>query len=693
MALLEIRGLKTHFKTDDGWLHAVDGVDLSIDRGETVCVVGESGCGKSVTAKTVLKLIDMPPGKIVAGKVLWQGRDLVPLGPQEMQKIRAKEIAIIFQEPMTSLNPVYTVGEQIAESLRLHEGLSRKAALDRAVQMLARVRIPTPQRRINDYPHQFSGGMRQRVMIAIALACNPKLLIADEPTTALDVTIQAQILDLLAELKAELGMAVLLITHAMGVVAEVAQRVVVMYAGQVVEEASAEELFAHPRHPVHAGLDPLDSAHRYRGAAQGAAGGDSGNRAQVDRAGRWLPFRAALQACDARVQRRDTGAARSRARPQSRLHPGGGVGMRPLLEVKNLVKRFPITGGLLQRVVDQVHAVDGVSFDIQAGETLGVVGESGCGKSTTGRCILRLIEPTSGEVWFEGQDVTAMGKIELRAMARHMQIVFQDPFASLNPRMTVGAIVGEALTIHKLAKTEKEYEARIVELLETVGLAADHMRRYPHEFSGGQRQRIGIARALAVSPKLLICDEAVSALDVSIQAQVINLLEDLQAKFNLTYMFIAHDLSVVEHISDRVAVMYLGRIVEIARARDLYTNPLHPYTEALLSAVPIPDPKLKRKRIMLQGDVPSPIHPPSWLPLPYPLPDRAKAAVQYRSSGLEAKRRRIIGWLATCAAEVSRPRPHGCTACTRPAALDQEPAPARRVPKTKCRVRHAMKAL
>ena len=285
--------------------------------------------------------------------------------------------------------------------------------------------------------------------------------------------------------------------------------------------------------------------------------------------------------------------------------------MKPLLEVKNLVKRFPIAGGLLQRVVDQVHAVDGVSFDIQAGETLGVVGESGCGKSTTGRCILRLIEPTSGEVWFEGQDVTAMGKDELRAMARHMQIVFQDPFASLNPRMTVGAIVGEALTIHKLAKTAKDYEARIVELLETVGLAADHMRRYPHEFSGGQRQRIGIARALAVSPKLLICDEAVSALDVSIQAQVINLLEDLQAKFNLTYMFIAHDLSVVEHISDRVAVMYLGRIVEIASARDLYTRPLHPYTEALLSAVPIPDPRLKRKRIMLQGDVPSPIHPPS----------------------------------------------------------------------------------
>ncbi len=283
----------------------------------------------------------------------------------------------------------------------------------------------------------------------------------------------------------------------------------------------------------------------------------------------------------------------------------------PLLRVENLVKNFPISGGLFGRVVDQVHAVDGVSFDLAAGETLGLVGESGCGKSTTGRCILRLIEPTSGEVWFEGKSVTRAGKEELRALARDMQIIFQDPYASLNPRMTVGAIIGEALIIHKLAKTTREYQERIVELLETVGLAADHMRRYPHEFSGGQRQRIGIARALAVSPKLIVCDEAVSALDVSIQAQVINLLEDLQTKFNLTYLFIAHDLSVVEHISDRVAVMYLGRIVEIASARDLYTNPLHPYTEALLSAVPIPDPQIKRKRITLQGDVPSPIKPPS----------------------------------------------------------------------------------
>ncbi len=618
--LLEIRGLKTYFDTDDGTVHAVDGVDLTLDRGETLGVVGESGCGKTVTAMSVLKLIAMPPGRIAEGAILWQGRDLVPLGQSAMRRIRGKEIGIVFQEPMTSLNPVYTIGAQVAEAVREHEGLGRHGAWERAVEMLALVNIPNPQSRAHDYPHQFSGGMRQRVMIAMALSCNPQLLIADEPTTALDVTIQAQILDLLAEMKSRLGMAIMLITHAMGVVAETAQRVVVMYAGKVVEEAPVADLFARPRHPYTQGLirsiPRLDKA-----GAQDPPRGDPRHRAEPRRSAARLPLRAALQLCDGGLHRRGAAIARGRAGAQGGMHPMNDSAQQPpalrhdaasapLLRVRDLVKNFPVKRGLFSGAAEQVHAVDHVSFEIAAGETLGLVGESGCGKSTTGRCILRLTEPSEGEIWFEGRDVTGLTGSALRALCRDMQIIFQDPYASLNPRMTVGAIIGEALIIHRLAPNRRQFEERIVELLETVGLGPDHMRRYPHEFSGGQRQRIGIARALAVSPKLIVCDEPVSALDVSIQAQVINLLEDLQEKFGLTYLFIAHDLSVVEHISTRVAVMYLGRIVETAAASDLYAAPKHPYTQALLSAVPIPDPTAKRQRIRLEGDVPNPIHPP-----------------------------------------------------------------------------------
>ena len=611
--LLEIRGLKTHFQTDDGWLHAVDGVDLTVDRGETLGVVGESGCGKSVTAMSVLKLLPMPPGRIVAGQILWQGRDLVPLADDEMRAIRAKEIAIVFQEPMTSLNPVYTVGEQIAEVIRLHEKLSRRAAMDRAAEMLKLVQIPTPARRVHDYPHQFSGGMRQRVMIAMALACNPKLLIADEPTTALDVTIQAQILDLLGDLKAKFGMAVMLITHAMGVVAETAQRVVVMYAGKVVEEAPVAELFGNPRHPYTQGL--IRSIPRIDLAAtqEGQAGGDPRRGAQADSTSGRLPLRSALQVRPRRLHQRPLRrcapsrqatrwrASSTRRRSNERAAAARG---RPRQALRSARRAAAAPDGDRARS-RRSQLRNGGRRDAGPGRRIGVRQvDDGSLHPAPDRTDL-------GEVWFEGNNITHLDKAAHRRLARDMQIIFQDPYASLNPRMTVAAIIGEALTIHKLAPTRREYEDRIVQLLETVGLSADHMRRYPHEFSGGQRQRIGIARALAVSPKLVVCDEAVSALDVSIQAQVINLLEDLRSQFNLTYLFIAHDLSVVEHISHRVAVMYLGRIVEIASAKSIYTDPKHPYTEALLAAVPIPDPQVKRKRIPLQGDVPSPINPPS----------------------------------------------------------------------------------
>ena len=507
-----------------------------------------------------------------------------------------------------------SIGEQIAESLRRHEGLSKKDALARTIEMLKLVQIPNAEGRVHDYPHQFSGGMRQRVMIAMALACKPKLVIADEPTTALDVTIQAQILDLLQDMKERFGMAVMLITHAMGVVAETAQRVVVMYAGKVVEEADVDSLFESPRHPYTQGPDPLDPAHRPRQRAQDPAGNHRRHRADPDQSRPRLPLRAALPLRLRALLRTGTGSARGSTGPPHGLSPRIDAGSErmsePLLRVTGLKKHFSVKGGLLSREVGRVHAVDGVSFAVNRGETLGLVGESGCGKSTTARCVLRLIEPSEGEIAFDGQDMLGLSGGDLRAMRRNMQIVFQDPFASLNPRMTVGAILGEAFTIHELASSASERDDRVASLLVKVGLKAEHMRRYPHEFSGGQRQRIVIARALAVEPKFIVCDEPVSALDVSIQAQVINLLEDLQAELNLTYLFVAHDLSVVEHISDRVAVMYLGRIVELADASELYRHPQHPYTQALLSAVPVPDPKVKRKRIRLQGDVPSPMNPP-----------------------------------------------------------------------------------
>ena len=601
--LLEIRGLKTHFSTDDGIVRAVDGVDISINRGETLCVVGESGCGKTVTAMSILQLIAMPPGRIVEGEIIFEGRDLVPLTSHQLDEVRAKEIGFIFQEPMTSLNPVLTVGEQIAESLRVHERLPQKQAFARTIEMLKLVQIPNAEARVNDYPHQFSGGMRQRVMIAMALACQPKLVIADEPTTALDVTIQAQILDLLQDMKERFGMAVMLITHAMGVVAETAQRVVVMYAGKVVEEADVDSLFADPRHPYTQGLIrsipriDLDSEHKSR---LETIGGSVPILIDPPPGCRFAPrCRHVMSVCRERepVLREIAPAIAWPAISERRHEP---IPERRILDEPR-EKRAPAARQQSHQAFSrQGRPVVARDRARSRGGRRIVYGRSRRDAGTGRRIRLRQIHhrplhPAPDRAHLGRDHLRGAGRAgprrqRLARAAAQDAVVFQDPFASLNPRMTIGAILGEALTIHKLGGSAKEREERVASLLVKVGLKGEHMRRYPHEFSGGQRQRIVIARALAVEPELIVCDEPVSALDVSIQAQVINLLEDLQSELNLTYLFVAHDLSVVEHISDRVAVMYLGRIVELAKARDLYRNPQHPYTQALLSAVPVPEP-------------------------------------------------------------------------------------------------------
>ena len=568
--VLEVVGLSTEFRLRSGVVRAVQDVSFSVNAGETLAIVGESGCGKTITALSLIRLIPEPPGRIVAGTVRLAGVDLLRLDQAAMRRVRGRDIAMIFQEPMTALNPLLTIGRQIAEMVVRHEDLSRSAGRAKAIDMLRHVRMPEPERRARDYPHQLSGGMRQRAMIAMALACRPKVLIADEPTTALDVTIQAQILDLIGELQREFGTAVILITHDLGVVAETAQRVVVMYAGRKVEEAPVAELFARPLHPYMRGL--LGSIPRVGAAAAPSI-------------------------------RHSSRSGRTTSRP------AGGRDMEPVIAVEGLKKHFPIRRGILRRLAGQVLAVDGVSFSIAEGETLGLVGESGCGKSTVGRVVLRLIDPTAGSVRLRGQEITRLGKRAMRPLRRQMQIVFQDPFASLNPRMRAGAIVGEPLRVHGVADAADRQE-RVAQLFRRVGLRPQQMRNYPHEFSGGQRQRISIARALALDPGFIVADEPVSALDVSIQAQVINLLTELQRELRLSYLFISHNLAVVEHISHRVAVMYLGRIVEHAERAELFARPLHPYTEALLAAVPLPDPGQKRAKLRVEGDVPSPIRPP-----------------------------------------------------------------------------------
>jgi peptide/nickel transport system ATP-binding protein len=580
--LLTIDGLKTYFHTEDRVVKAVDGISLSIREGETLGVVGESGSGKSVTAMTLMRLLPPETARVNAGKISFLGRDLVGLPLREMRKIRGKEIGMIFQEPMTSLNPVFRVGDQVMEPIMVHEGATKAEARARALQLFREVDIPDPERRLDAYPHEMSGGQKQRVMIAMALACNPKLLIADEPSTALDVTIQKQILELLRRLRDQRGMSILFITHDLGVIAEIADHVAVMFQGHLVEHGDVEQIFGNPQHPYTRSLlacrPGLDTRYRRLPTTSTFMSWrlDDDHQLHIEE----KPVDpAALKALES--------AGRDKL-----LAPAG----EPLLSVKDLSVHFPIKRGLFGRTVGHVKAVDGISFDVWKGQTLGLVGESGCGKTTTGRAILRLIEPTGGQVWYGGKDLAHVPPKELRGLRRHLQIIFQDPYSSLNPRMTVGDMLSEPMEVHGLIKSKGERTDRVASLLKEVGLLPEHMNRYPHEFSGGQRQRISIARALALEPSFIICDESVSALDVSVQAQVLNLLKDLQEKHGLTYIFISHDLSVVKFMSDTMAVMKDGKIVEMGAAHEIYAAPREEYTRRLIDAVPRIDVAKIRER-------------------------------------------------------------------------------------------------
>ena len=631
--LLSVEDLHVHFVTSRGVVRAVEGVSWRVYPGEMMALVGESGCGKSVSALAVMRLLAKPAGRVVHGRILFEGRNLLELPEDEMRALRGRDISMIFQEPMTSLNPVLTIGLQIMEPLFMHKGMNEAQAKARAIELLQMVGISDPERRLRQYPHQFSGGMRQRVMIAIGLACNPKLIIADEPTTALDVTIQAQILHLMKELSRELHVAMVLITHNLGIVARYADRVSVMYAARMAEQATATILFAKQLHPYTVGLlRSVPRLDRPRGAKLETIEGLPPSLLAPPPGCRFAPRCPARQdACVAtlpELEEIEPGhhSACLRARELARSGPQA-MGLvtveaarpatpknlgAPLVDVQRLSTWFDVGRGMFGGGRAVLRAVDDVSFAIRAGETLGLVGESGCGKTTVGRTLLRLERETAGRILYGGLDVTRAGAGDIKRYRRSIQVIFQDPYSSLNPRMTVGQIIAEPTLVHKLVPDQAAASRRVVELLQQVGLFEYMAERYPHELSGGQRQRVGIARALALEPKFIVCDEPVSALDVSIQAQIINLLEALQRSLGLTYLFIAHDLAVVRHISDRIVVMYLGRVMEIADRDSLYSEPLHPYTQALLNAVPIPDPGLERERArpVLGGEVPSPLNPP-----------------------------------------------------------------------------------
>ncbi len=624
--LLEIKNLQTWFHTDAGPARAVNGISFFINPGETYALVGESGSGKSVTALSIMRLLPKSVGYIKGGEIVFCGDGITDNSPDEMRQIRGNDISMIFQEPMTALNPVFTVGHQIAEVFRLHQNMDKAAAREHSIEMLDTVGIPEAESRFENYPHELSGGMQQRVMIAMALACKPKLLIADEPTTALDVTIQSQILTLMSELQEKTGTAILLITHDMGVVRENADRVGVMYGGNLVEEAPVKELFSRPAHP-------------YTELLMRALPSQSNRKNKLDTIEGLVP-KATLELegcrfenrCPARMEpclttfppninisdhhatachlfaestsRGDLPITREKALPS----PLDTETVR--LQITDLKMYFPLKKSFFGKSRGDVKAVDGVTLQLHKGETLALVGESGCGKTTVGKSIIKLLKPTDGSVEFKSVDLAGLDKKAMKSMRQDIQFVFQDPFSSLDPRQPIGEIITEGMVVHGIGGTKKERMEKAQNLLERVGLNPDMVYRYPHEFSGGQRQRIVLARALSTDPELLICDEATSALDVSVQAQILNLLKDLQSELDLSYIFITHDLSVVQYLADRVAVMYLGRIVEEGTTEEIFDSPKHPYTQALLSAAPQVSTEGRLKKIILEGDVPSPINPP-----------------------------------------------------------------------------------
>jgi len=576
--LLEIKNLVTEFRTDGEVVKAVNDVSLTLNRGETIGIVGESGSGKSVTSLSVMRLIPNPPGTIAGGEIMFHQKDgstkdLVHIPEKEMRAIRGNDIAMIFQEPMTSLNPVFTCGDQVMEAILLHQKVSKKEAKEKTIDLFKEVQLPRPEDIFDAYPHQISGGQKQRVMIAMAMSCNPSILIADEPTTALDVTVQQTILDLMLKLQRQHDMGIMFITHDLGVIAELADKVVVMYKGKIVEQGPVLDIFSNPQHPYTKGLlacrPPLDvRLKRLPIVSDFMKLDDQGNIQEIEQS--------VTEATEKEIQ---TEAERTKDHEEM-------YAKEPVLQIKNLKTYFPLKKNFFGKVTEEVKAVNDVTFDVYPGETLGLVGESGCGKTTLGRTVLRLVDPTDGEVIFKGRPLHSMTTDELREVRKDIQIIFQDPYSSLNPRITVGEAIMEPMKVHKLNNNDKERKEKVMELLERVGLMGVHYYRYPHEFSGGQRQRICIARALALRPQFIICDESVSALDVSVQAQVLNLLNELKRDFDFTYIFISHDLSVVKFMSDRMVVMNKGVVEEMGDADQIYSNPQTEYTKKLIAAIP-----------------------------------------------------------------------------------------------------------